>query len=146
MSKRFAVILLAGLLVAGAAQAQYGGGGMGGGMGGGGHRGGGRHRQDQDQPPPAPGEPVRAPMRQTALGKVQIDGTIVAIDPAGGRVTISYDEVEALNWPAGTTPFQVEKTSLLEGLSVGEKVRFHIESQQISTIAPIDPSGSPGTR
>jgi Cu/Ag efflux protein CusF len=147
ISKRFAVILLAGLIVAGAAKAQYGGG-MGGGMGGGGggHRGGGRHRQNQDQPPPASGAQPAPPPRQSALGKVQIDGTITAIDTANGRVTIAYGEVDALNWPAGTTPFQVEKPSLLTGLSVGEKVRFHIESQQIATIEPIGPSGSPGTR
>ncbi len=77
----------------------------------------------------------------SALSKVQITGVITAINPASGRVTISYDDVDALNWPAGTMPFQVEKPGLLTGLSVGEKVRFHVESQQISEIAPFTASG-----
>ena len=71
---------------------------------------------------------------------------ITAIDAANGRVTITYDQVDALNWPRGTTPFAVEKPALLTGLSVGEKVHFHVESQQISSIAPIGPSASPGTQ
>ena len=75
-----------------------------------------------------------------------IDGVVTRIDPAAGRVTIAYDEVDALNWPRGTMAFGVERSGLLNGLSVGEKVRFHVESQTISAIEPIGPSGSPGTR
>ena len=33
-------------------------------------------------------------------------------------------------------PFVVSKAELLNGITVGEKVRFHLESQQISTLAP----------
>jgi len=143
MSARIILLLVALLVVATAAEAQYGGG-MGGGMGGGGRHGGGRHRQDQAPPSSAPDpDAAKPPPRQSPLSKVLITGVITRIDPSGGRVTISYDEVDALNWPAGTTPFQVEKPSLLEGLTVGEKVRFHVESQQISSIEPIGPSASP---
>ncbi len=148
MSKRLAILLFALVFAAGGAEAQYGGG-MGGGMGGGGggHRGGGRHKQAPNPPPgsSAPGQP-RPSARETTPDKAQINGVITAIDTASGRVTIRYDQVDALNWPAGTTPFAVEKPSLLTGLSVGEKVRFHVESQQVSSIEPIGPSGSPGTR
>ncbi len=143
MSRRILLLpLILALAVAGAAEAQYGGGGMGGGMGGGGMGGGGggRHgggRKGQDKAPaPAPAAEQKPPAPRTPLSKVQINGTITRIDPASGRVTIAYEEVDALNWPAGTTPFAVEKPALLEGLSVGEKVRFHLESQQISTIVP----------
>jgi Cu/Ag efflux protein CusF len=145
MPKRAILFAFAMLLAAGAAEAQYGGG-MGGGSGGG-HRGGGRHKQQPPDPPPASSaEAPRPSGREAAPDKAQITGVITAIDPASGRVTISYDQVDALNWPRGTTPFAVEKPALLAGLSVGEKVRFHVESQQISAIAPIGPSASPGTR
>ncbi len=147
MSKHVFVVLIAVLFAAGAADAQYGGG-MGGGAGGGGaHRGAGRHRQAPD-PPPGSSAPEQAKpsRRETAPDKAQITGVITAIDTASGRVTISYDEVDALNWPRGTTAFAVEKPSLLAGLGVGEKVRFRIESQQVSWIEPIGPSGSPGRR
>jgi len=143
MSKRIILILAVCLAAASAAHAQYGGGGgggMGGGMGGGhggGHRGGGKRSQPDSAPKPD-GEPAPG-RRQTPLNKVEIVGVIKAIDPAAGRITIAYDEVDALNWPAGTMPFVVSKTALLNGASVGEKVRFRIESQQISDLAPYSP-------
>ncbi len=112
------------------------GGGMGGGHGGGGHRGG---RQSPPSPGPAPANEAARPSRQTPLNKVEIVGVIKAIDTAGGRITIAYDEVDALNWPAGTNSFPVSKTSLLNGARVGEKVRFRIESQQIEDLAPYTP-------
>lgn len=148
MPKRATILLIAILFAAGAAQAQYGGGmgGGGGGMGGGGHRGGGRHKQQAPAPPVSPTPEEPKPSRVTAPGKAPITGVIKAIDTAAGRVTIAYDEVDALNWPPGTTPFAVEKPALMSGLSVGEKVRFNVESQQISAIEPIGPSASPGTR
>lgn len=153
MSRRLALLtLILSLAADGAAEAQYGGG-MGGGMsggglggGGGGRHGGERPRQDQgDAPRPAAPAQI-ATGRQANLAKVMIDGVITRIDTSAGRVTIAYDEVDALNWPRGTMAFGVERSGLLNGLSVGQKVRFHVESQTISAIEPIDPSGSPGTR
>lgn len=144
MSKRILILpLMLILAAASAADAQYGGGGMGGGgMGGG--MGGGHHggrQQSVDPTPPAPDPDADKPLPPTTpLAKVQITGVITRIEPSSNRVTISYDEVDALNWPAGTTPFVVEKPDLLTGLSVGQKVRFHVESQQISSIVPIDAS------
>ena len=140
MSKRIFPILVICLATAGAAHAQYGGGGeMGGGMSGGhggGHRGGGKRPPADPKPAPTA---APEPVHQTAPGKNEITGVIEAIDPAAGRVTISYGEVDALNWPAGTMPFVVSKPSLLDGASVGEKVRFHIESQQITDLRPWTP-------
>lgn len=78
--------------------------------------------------PPAP------PLKATST--IEIIGVIKAIDASNNRVTIAYDDVEALSWPAGTMPFVVSKAELLKGASVGEKVRFKIESQQISSLAP----------
>jgi Cu/Ag efflux protein CusF len=70
------------------------------------------------------------------VGSIDIIGVIKAIDPNNNRVTIAYEDVEALNWPAGTMPFVVSKTALLKAASVGEKVRFRLESQQISALTP----------
>ena len=35
-----------------------------------------------------------------------------AIDTEAGRITIKYDAVEPLNWPAGAQPFPVAKPRL----------------------------------
>lgn len=139
MSQRLLPILALCLTAAAASAAygQFGGGGMGGGMGG--HHGGGRNNQQPAQPDPPPDNPEPQPMHLTATDKVEIVGVITAIDPATDRVTISYGEVDALNWPAGTTPFVVAKHSLLQGATVGEKVQFRIESQQISALEPYQP-------
>ncbi len=70
-------------------------------------------------------------------------GVIRAIDAAAGRVTIAYDAIEALGWPAGTMPFAVGRASLLEGRGIGERVRFRLESQQISELGPMTPPAPP---
>ena len=138
MSKRILTILVTGLAIATAAHAQYGGGGgMGGGHGGGGHRGGGGRRPPAGDAPKADSSgPARGASR---AAKNQISGVIKAIDSAAGRITITYEEADALNWPAGTTAFVVSKSSLLNGATVGEKVAFRIESQQIAEMVPYVP-------
>jgi len=69
-------------------------------------------------------------------------GVVQAVDVAGGRVTIAYEPIEGINWPAGTMPFQVAKSALLEGVVPGEKVRFRLESQQIADLKPFTPGHS----
>lgn len=59
-----------------------------------------------------------------------------AIDLRAGQITIAYDAVDALNWPRGTMPFSVYQASLLKGVTVGEKVRFKLDSQRISELRP----------
>lgn len=70
------------------------------------------------------------------MSSIEIVGVIKAIDPNTNRITIAYEDVEALNWPAGTMPFVVSKTELLKSATVGEKVRFKLDSQQIAALAP----------
>jgi Cu/Ag efflux protein CusF len=122
MFKRIALLLIC-LLAATAAYAQPGGGG-----GGGRGRGGG---PTGAKPPAAarPAKPFKTP---------EIIGVVKAVDVDAGRITIAYDTVEALNWPPGTQPFPVAKTALLTGVSVGEKVRFSLDSGQIAAIRPFD--------
>ena len=70
------------------------------------------------------------------LSSIELTGVIKAIGPAADSVTIAYEANDALNWPAGTKPFIVEKSALLTGATVGEKVRFTLDSQQIGTLSP----------
>ncbi len=129
MSKPFMPVLALCLLAATTAHAQYGGGG------GGGHGGrGGRSKQPPTPSAPAQITPQATPEKSPASD--QIVGEIKAIDPESNRITIAYEAVDALNWPAGTRPFVVAKTELLKGATVGEKVRFKLESQQISALSP----------
>jgi Cu/Ag efflux protein CusF len=132
MLKRLIPLLMICLVAASAAQAQSGGGGGGGG-GGRGHGGGGGGRGGH-----APSSSTSAPAAPAAkpFTEPEIVGVVKTIDVDTGRVTIAYEPVEALNWPAGTQPFGVSKSALLKDLTIGEKVRFKLESQQIATIQP----------
>jgi hypothetical protein len=128
MLKRLIPLLMICLVAATAVQAQQGGGGGRGRGGGGGGGGGGKGG------PPAGGSAPGKPSKPFA--EPEIVGVVKVIDSGSGRVTIAYEPVEALGWPAGTLPFVVSKTALLKDLTVGEKVRFRLESQQIATIRP----------
>ncbi len=129
MSKRALALLVMCLIAGTAAQAQTGGGGGHGGRGG----GGGRSSQPSTSASTADSAP-RPPA--TPLSDIEIIGVITAIDKGAGRVTIAYQPVEALNWPAGAMPFVVSKDALLKDASVGEKVRFKLQSQQITELRP----------
>jgi Cu/Ag efflux protein CusF len=101
--------------------------------GGGRGRGGGGPPGGSGPSPAGPSAPKRAP---TPVDKLEIIGVIKEIDRGTGRVTIAYEPVEALGWPAGAQPFPVAKSALLEGATVGEKVRFSLDSGQISALKP----------
>jgi hypothetical protein len=128
------------LLAASTAEAQFGGGHGGGGRGGGG----------QPSSAPSSGGGGGPPAGKVVPpDQVDIVGVIQSIDPATDRVTIAYQPVDALDWPAGTKPFEVAKSALLSGVTVGEKVRFRLESQQIYVLQPFvagQGSGSPQGR
>lgn len=91
------------------------------------------------RPPPrlraAPPPPTRELIN---LSDVMAFGVVEAIDASRGRVTITYQPIQALNWPAGTKPFQVSKSKLIEGVQIGDKVGFRMESQQITQMQVLD--------
>jgi Cu/Ag efflux protein CusF len=123
MQKPIVPILMICLIAGSAAQAQSTGG----------NRRGGRDRPSPDS---APRSGLAPSHRLTPLDDIEIIGVIQAVEPASDRVTIAYEAVEALNWPAGTKPFTVSRTALLKGATEGEKVRFKLESEQISDLKP----------
>jgi hypothetical protein len=137
---RFLVPLVIVLAAAAApAQAQYGPsqGGQGGQGGGEGHGHGGRGRSPSGGPSnPASTAPTPVPKPPKPENQIEIVGVVKAIDPAGRRVTIAYEAVDGLGWPRGTMPFTVYKTALLTTLTVGEKIRFKLDSQQITDAQP----------
>ena len=76
--------------------------------------------------------------RPSPFSEPEIVGVIQGIDADSGRLTIAYEPVEVMNWPAGTQPFMLSKLAMLKGLTVGEKVRFTLESQEIAAIRPFE--------
>ncbi len=51
-------------------------------------------------------------------------GVITALDPATGRVTLKHGPIPEIKWPAMTMAFPDDPPTLLNGLKVGEPVRF----------------------
>ena len=128
MRKSVGLIVMLGLMAAGDAQAQFSGG----------HRHGGQG-QGQAQGAPSSSAPAAANRHAPTpkpVSATDIIGVVAAIDPAANRITIAYEPVEVRNWPAGTMPFVVSKPDLLAGATVGEKVRFKLDSMQIIDLQP----------
>jgi len=132
MFRRLVPILLLFLAVGTAAHAQYGGG-SGGGRGGRGGQGQQPSGSSSGTPAATPAPPP--PKAPKPMNEIQIVGVVQAIDPDAKRVTITYDANDELNWPRGTTQFGVYTADVLKTVKVGERVRFTLDSDQISDIA-----------
>jgi len=50
-------------------------------------------------------------------------GTVTALDPAAGKVTIDHGAIPEANWPAMTMAFEADP-AMLKGIKVGDKVQF----------------------
>ena len=85
-------------------------------------------------------ELLRLAADATGAGRLAApDASAEAYNPAcGDRITIDYEEAPALDLPAGSRSFIVAKTALLKDITVGERVRFRLDSQQVSALAPFD--------
>lgn len=75
---------------------------------------------------------VSSAMPDVAKGPIAEDaplatGRIVTVDPQQGRVTIAQNGVGRFYIEPGTRVFHVPDSSLLTGLTPGDKVRFDIE-------------------
>ena len=56
---------------------------------------------------------------------VKSTGTVTAIDPASGKITVKHDAIPAVEWPAMTMGFAA-KPELLAGIAVDDKVDFDL--------------------
>ena len=54
-------------------------------------------------------------------------GVITAIDKASSTLTIKHDAIPAVDWPAMTMAFKATPPALLDGLKVGEKIKFDVK-------------------
>jgi Cu/Ag efflux protein CusF len=124
MHKRFAPLLAILLVAATSAHAQSG------------HGRGGRGQSPSQGPSPTASTQTPAPKPPKPVNQIEIVGVVKAIDLNANRITIAYEAVDGLNWPAGTMPFTAYKADLLKTASVGEKVRFKLDSQQITDLTP----------
>lgn len=77
---------------------------------------------------PAPSEASAGPPApaQAATAHPTVRGKIVALTPAAGEVTLDHEPVPALSWPAMTMGFKMREPSQLQGLEVGDAVRFQL--------------------
>jgi Cu(I)/Ag(I) efflux system periplasmic protein CusF len=54
----------------------------------------------------------------------QVDGEVKKIDKATGRITLKHGDIKHLDMPPMTMVFRVSDPKMLDGVAVGDKVRF----------------------
>ena len=75
-------------------------------------------------------------------GEAEGVGVVKALDAKQGTITLQHQAIESIHWPAMTMTFKVSKPELLEGVKVGEQVRFGLRTQGMNgTVTWIKPSG-----
>ena len=57
------------------------------------------------------------------------EGVITAIDTKENILTLDHEAIPALKWPAMKMGFKVADPSLLNGLTVGDKVDFELKAE-----------------
>lgn len=55
-----------------------------------------------------------------------IDAEVRKVDKEAVRLTLKHAEIKALDMPAMTMVFRVRTPAMLEGLAVGDRVRFQL--------------------
>ncbi len=72
-----------------------------------------------------------------------VDGEVRKIDAAQARLTLRHAEIKHLEMPAMTMVFRVKDPKMLEGLNVGDKVRFSadkVDGQYVVTVLVKQPT------
>ena len=64
----------------------------------------------------------------------QAIGVITAIDTKENILTLDHEAIPAINWPAMKMGFKVADPSLLNGLTVGDKVDFELKAESENQI------------
>ena len=72
--------------------------------------------------------PAAPPAGAKAPAADKTDGEVRRIDKAGGRITLRHSEIKSLDMPPMTMVFRVRDPALLDGLKVGDKIRFTAEN------------------
>lgn len=78
-----------------------------------------------------------APTTQSFLA----EGEVRRVDRAGNRLTLRHGPLENLGMGAMTMVFRVADPRLLDGLKVGDRVRFHAERiDGVLTVTRLEPA------
>lgn len=76
--------------------------------------------------PPLYAAPVASPAAQTSVA--MSDGVVRKIDAANGKLTLRHGPLANLDMPAMTMVFRVQPPELLNGVKVGDTVKFRAET------------------
>ncbi len=55
-----------------------------------------------------------------------VDSEVRKVDKEAGRLTLKHAEIKALDMPPMTMVFRVRTPAMLDGLAVGDRVRFQL--------------------
>jgi len=65
-------------------------------------------------------------------------GTVKAIDPSKGTITLQHEAIASIHWPAMTMAFKIASSDLLKSVKVGDKVQFTVRPNGMdSTVTAI---------
>lgn len=64
----------------------------------------------------------------TPAGAIVGVGTVAAIDPAAGTISLDHEPIAAISWPAMSMQFRAENPAILQGIAVGDRVSFELKS------------------
>ena len=68
-------------------------------------------------------------------------GVVRAIDAAKGTITLQHEAIQTIGWPAMTMAFRLASSDLLQGVKVGDKVKFTLHPAGMnSTVTSIKPA------
>lgn len=90
-----------------------------------------REQTEQQQSAPATATETGSEQPEAAVEQRHtIRGRVTAINQEAAEVTIDHEPVESLNWPAMIMPFPVRDASMLDGISVGDRVTFLVTENE----------------
>lgn len=70
---------------------------------------------------------AQTPAAATAEAAVMTDGVVRKIDAANNKITVKHGPIANLDMPGMTMVFRVASPALLDGVKVGDAVKFHVE-------------------
>lgn len=89
-----------------------------------------------------PNMPGMTGMQATKPTQAQGIGVVKAVDTAKGTITLQYQAIATIGWPAMTMTFKADPLALLQKVKVGDKVKFTLHpAGMASTVTAISPAG-----
>jgi len=73
------------------------------------------------------GMPMKPPGSASAAAMPLVQGEVRKVDPGKGQIVLRHGDIPNLAMPAMTMGYEVADRKMLEGLKVGDKVRFQAE-------------------